>query len=426
MADPFPRAWLAANGPVSLPHARRQEADLPSGEAGATADGDASLRVMVVDDNDGFRESLVALLAAGGHRVVGEATNGRQALDVVQTVEPDVVLMDIRMPVMDGIETTRRLKAWRPSLGVVALTAQEDETIVREMLVAGASGYVLKDSDGDVILHAISEAVGGGAVLSPTVTPVVIEQLTEALDRERSRTRELEEAHVALVERVARRHELVARLGHELRTPITVILGIAKTMTGPEVTPEQQADMLDRLVARSTALARLVERFESALDGGSEDRIDVPAMARDVAATLPRVRVSAEPGLPEVLANRVLAHRILEELLDNACRFSPPDEPVEVSITLGAGALQIRVTDQGDGVRPEDRDRIFEPLEQAEALDARVHQGAGVGLSLGRAAARAMDGDLVLERSGPDGSTFLWTVALPPLGGARYPAQPPD
>jgi signal transduction histidine kinase len=426
VADPFPRAWLAANGPVALPHARRQVADLPSGEPGTTGDEGASLRVMVVDDNDGFRESLVALLGAGGHRVVGEATNGRQALDVVQTVEPDVVLMDIRMPVMDGIETTRRLKAWRPSLGVVALTAQEDETIVREMLVAGASGYVLKDSDGDVILHAIAEAVGGGAVLSPTVTPVVIEQLTEALDRERSRTRELEEAHVALVERVARRHELVARLGHELRTPITVILGIAKTMTGPEVTPEQQADMLERLVARSTALARLVERFESALDGGSEDRIDVPAMARDVATTLPRVRVSAEPGLPQVLANRVLTQRILEELLDNACRFSPPEEPVEVSITLGAGALQIRVTDHGDGVRPEDRDRIFEPLEQAEALDARIHQGAGVGLSLGRAAARAMDGDLVLERSGPDGSTFLWTVALPPLGGVRYPAQPPD
>jgi signal transduction histidine kinase len=86
---------------------------------------------------------------------------------------------------------------------------------------------------------------------------------------------------------------------------------------------------------------------------------------------------------------------------------------VEVSVTLGAGALQVRVTDAGEGIRPEDRDRIFEPLEQAEALDARIHQGAGVGLSLGRAAARAMDGDLVLERSGPGGSTFLWTVALP-------------
>ncbi len=369
---------------------------------------------MVVDDNDGFRESLVALLATGGHQIVGEATNGRQALEMIETLDPDVVLMDIRMPVMDGIEATRRLKASRPLLGVVALTAQEDDTIVREMLVAGASGYVLKDSDGDVILNAITEAAGGGAVLSPTVAPRVIEQLTEALERERHRARELEEAHVALVERVSRRHELVARLGHELRTPVTVMLGVARTLAAEGVDVQQRRELLDRLVSRATGLARLVERFESALDTGSEDRIDLPVLAREVAASFPGVVVSAEPDLPDVFANRVLARRIMEELIDNARKFSPEGSPVRVEVSAGAGVLETRVTDAGQGIRPEDRDRVFEPLEQGEALDARTHQGAGVGLSLGRAAARAMDGDVVLERSGPGGSTFLWTLALPP------------
>jgi len=372
------------------------------------------LKVMVVDDNDGFRESLVALLATGGHQIVGEATNGRQALEMIETLDPDVVLMDIRMPVMDGIEATRRLKASRPLLGVVALTAQEDDTIVREMLVAGASGYVLKDSDGDVILNAITEAAGGGAVLSPTVAPRVIEQLTEALERERHRARELEEAHVALVERVSRRHELVARLGHELRTPVTVMLGVARTLAAEGVDVQQRRELLDRLVSRATGLARLVERFESALDTGSEDRIDLPVLAREVAASFPGVVVSAEPDLPDVFANRVLARRIMEELIDNARKFSPEGSPVRVEVSAGAGVLETRVTDAGQGIRPEDRDRVFEPLEQGEALDARTHQGAGVGLSLGRAAARAMDGDVVLERSGPGGSTFLWTLALPP------------
>ena len=87
------------------------------------------------------------------------------------------------------------------------------------MLVAGASGYVLKDSDGDEILRAVARAAEGGAVLSAAVTPRVIEDLTEALDRERRRTRELEAAQEALVERSVRRQELVARLSHELRTP---------------------------------------------------------------------------------------------------------------------------------------------------------------------------------------------------------------
>ena len=114
-----------------------------------------------------FRESLAALLDTEGLRSSGRRGNGAQALELSARPGPDVVLMDVRMPEMDGIETTRRLKALRPSLGIVALTGLEEQRAVRDMLVAGASGYVLKDSDGDEIVHAIREAAAGGAVLSP-------------------------------------------------------------------------------------------------------------------------------------------------------------------------------------------------------------------------------------------------------------------
>src|SRR5438874_13131123 len=124
VADAFPRAWLAQSASIVDPGTRRGGSVLPADLAGSARSGiqgeesreHLPLRVMVVDDNDGFRESLVALLATGGHVVVGEATNGRQALDLVEDVRPDVVLMDIRMPVMDGIETTRRPKAMRADL----------------------------------------------------------------------------------------------------------------------------------------------------------------------------------------------------------------------------------------------------------------------------------------------------------------------
>ena len=195
------------------------------------------VRVLLVDDNDGFRESLISLLDTEEMTVVGQASNGAQALAMVEVAEPDVVLMDVRMPEMDGIEATRELKSRYPGLGVVALTGSEDQRAVRDMLVAGASGYVLKDSDGDEILTAVRQAVTGGGVLSPEVTPAVIDELTEALGRERRRTRQLEIAQQALLERAARRHELISRLGHELRTPVTVILGMAQTLakgTAPE------------------------------------------------------------------------------------------------------------------------------------------------------------------------------------------------
>jgi signal transduction histidine kinase len=371
-------------------------------------------RVMVVDDNAGFRESLLALLDTGDLEVVGEARSGEEALSIVETLSPDVVLMDVRMPGIDGIETTRRLKRARPTLGVVALSGHEDQAIVREMLVAGASGYVLKDSDGEDILSAVLHAAHGGGVLSPEVTPRVIDELTEALERERRRTRELEEAQKALIERSARRHELVARLSHELRTPVTVILGMAQTMAKRTATPEQQRELQARIVERAQNLARLVERFELTFDAHLTERVDVLQLVRDVTADQPRVRVIPEGRLPEVEMNPVVGGRVLGELLDNALRFAPDEAPVEIVVRSEGDRVEIRVTDRGPGISPADHERIFEILEQLEDLNVRVHQGAGLGLSLARAAARGMGGDVVLEDSGFEGSTFLWTIPFEP------------
>jgi signal transduction histidine kinase len=370
------------------------------------------IRVVVCDDNAGFRESLLSLLDVGDLVVIGEARSGVEALDLVPRLQPDVVLMDVRMPEMDGIEATRELKRRYPKIGIVALSGHEDQDIVREMLVAGASGYVLKDSDGDDILNAVLKAAEGGAVLSPEVTPSVIENLTEALERERRRTRELEAAQEALVERAARRHDLVARLSHELRTPVTVILGVAQTLAKGRADAGQQQELLERLVTRAQDLARLVERFELTVDAGLTERVDVRDVARQVAEIDPRVHVIASDPLPPAHLNRAVARRVLEELVDNALRFSGDGAPVEVGVRLGLGRIEVRVTDHGAGIPEQDRERIFGPLEQLEDLNRRVHQGAGMGLALSRTAARAMDGDVVLESSGSGGSTFLWTIAL--------------
>ena len=413
MPNPFTRWAALADGDPNSPRPRGGRFVAAVRKPSPSGPG-PRLRIAVVDDNMGFRESLIQLLRAGGHELAGEASDGLHAIDVVAETQPDVVLMDIRMPAMDGIEATRRLKAAHPGVGVVALTAQEDDSVVREMLVAGASGYVLKDSDGEDILNAVAQAATGGAVISPAVGPAVIEQLTEALERERQRARQLEEAHAALVERSARRHELVSRLGHELRTPVTVILGIARTLAEGDTDPEHQRDLLERLAGRAADLGRLVERFEMATDEGSEDFVDITRLARQVSGDRRRVRVGEGVGVAAVWANEVLVRRILEELIDNACRFSPPATfvDVEVSRSRDQRCVEVRVTDRGPGIRAEDRERIFEPLEQGEPLDARTHQGAGVGLSLGRAAAQAMDGDLMLERSDQGGSTFLWTLPV--------------
>jgi signal transduction histidine kinase len=373
------------------------------------------VRVLVIDDNAGFRESLVMLLDTDELHVVGQGTDGEQVLALVAATQPDVVLMDVRMPNVDGIEATRRLKAEYPDVGIVALTGSEDQGSVREMLVAGASGYVLKDSDGDAILHAVHQAAVGGGVISPEVTPTVIEELSEALERERRRTRQLEIAQQALLERAARRHDLVSRLGHELRTPVTVILGMAHTLASGAAKPEERAEVLKTLVDRAEALARLVHRFEAAVEAGLTEWADVTQVAREAAEQHVRVRVEAPAGPAMASMNRTAARRILEELVENALAFSPETERVDIVISAMDGSPEVRVIDHGAGVAPDVLPRIFDPLEQGEDLNTRVHQGVGLGLTLARMSARAMDGDVTLESTGPDGSTFLWSVSRPPL-----------
>lgn len=369
------------------------------------------VRVLLVDDNEGFRESLAMLLDTDEMVVVGQAADGAAALAMIDGLEPDVVLMDVRMPGMDGIDATRELKTRFPALGIVALTGSEDQRAVREMLVAGASGYVLKDSDGDDILFAVRQASTGGGVISPEVTPTVIEELTEALERERRRTRQLEIAQEALLERAARRHELISRLGHELRTPVTVILGMAQTLAKGTAPEQERGAILDSLVDRANGLARLVHRFEAAVEAGITEWADVVQVAHEVAEGHDRVKVTAPGGPAMASLNRTAARRIIEELVDNALAFSSPDAPVVINVTLGVSGPEVRVTDAGPGIDPDALHRIFEPLEQAESLNTRTHQGVGLGLTLARMSANAMDGDVVLESTSPEGSTFLWTVS---------------
>jgi signal transduction histidine kinase len=247
----------------------------------------------------------------------------------------------------------------------------------------------------------------------------VIEELTESLERERRRTHQLEIAQEALIERAARRHELVARLGHELRTPVTVILGMAQVLSRGSAAADQQEEIVATIVDRAQALTRLVQRFEAAVEAGLTEWADVNEIAAEVAASFPRVEVIlSSPVGAMANINRTAAHRILEELVENGLAFSGPESAVRIDVSVIGGVPHVRVIDQGSGVDPSALDRIFDPLEQGEELNTRVHQGVGLGLTIARTSARAMDGDVTLEASGPEGSTFLWTVSRSPVRSA--------
>ncbi len=128
------------------------------------------LRIVVADDQASVRDGLVLLL--GGLPdidVVGAAADGQQALEQVAAHQPDAILLDLRMPVLDGIAATRRLTAEHPAVAVVVLTTYLDETLVLDALRAGARSYITKDADRTDIARALHAAAGGLVVFDPRV-----------------------------------------------------------------------------------------------------------------------------------------------------------------------------------------------------------------------------------------------------------------
>ena len=154
-----------------------------------------------------------------------------------------------------------------------------------------------------------------------------------------------------------------------------------------------------------------MQRFEAAVEAGLTEWADVTDVAREVASGNDRIRIEAPVAPAMASLNRLAACRILEELVENAIAFSPEDRTVRVRIDIEDGAPVIRVIDEGPGIDAKSLPRIFAPLEQGESLNSRIHQGMGLGLAIARMSARAMDGDVILEATGPEGSTFTWLVA---------------
>ncbi len=167
-----------------------------------------TIRTLIADDQALVRAGFRVLLEAGGIEVVGEAENGEQALELATEANPDVVLMDIRMPVMDGLEATRRIvESGVDAPRVLVLTTFDLDEYVYEALRAGASGFLLKDTDADQLIDAVRVVAAGEALLAPSVTRRLIDEFASRPEIRRARPDELS----ALTERELEVLSLVAQ-----------------------------------------------------------------------------------------------------------------------------------------------------------------------------------------------------------------------
>jgi len=224
------------------------------------------IRVLIVDDHPVVRRGMGALLASlQGVEVVGEAATGAEALREAQLLRPDVVMMDVQMPSMDGIEATRRLASTLPDTAVLVLTMFEDDDTVFSAMRAGARGYLLKGAEQDEILAALHSVIAGQVVIGPGVAQCLIAGLGGTPDRE-----------VPFPELTLREREILERVaqGHS-NGAIAVQLGLAPKTVGNHISAifaklrvATRAEVIVR--ARRAGLGRDGAAADRRRDGGPE------------------------------------------------------------------------------------------------------------------------------------------------------------
>lgn len=173
------------------------------------------MRIVLADDHVLVRDGVSSLLRAWGHDVVGYASNGAEAVELATALQPDLVLMDVRMPTMGGLEATRRIALDQPDVSIVMLTVSEDEDDLFEAIKAGARGYLLKNLE-SAQLRSMIEAVGRGeAAISPATAARIIAELARpaatAAGPDQLTEREVEV--LQLVTTGMRNKEIASRLG---------------------------------------------------------------------------------------------------------------------------------------------------------------------------------------------------------------------
>jgi two-component system response regulator DegU len=142
------------------------------------------IKILIVDDHALLREGLIKILSLEEElEIIGEASKGEEAIDLARKLRPDIILMDINMPGINGIEATKVIKKELPQIGIIALTIHDDEEYIFELVRAGVSGYVLKDISPERLISAIKDVAQGKSVIHPNITAKLLGEFNRLSER---------------------------------------------------------------------------------------------------------------------------------------------------------------------------------------------------------------------------------------------------
>jgi signal transduction histidine kinase len=356
--------------------------------------------VLVVDDTVMNLHLLSDLLGKHGYEVRA-VTSGRQALQAVEHDPPDLILLDIAMPEMDGYEVCRQLRAMERSkdVPVIFLTALTETADKIRAFDSGAMDYVTKPFQFEEVLARVR-------------THVALRRAQSALAASYDRLRVLEQL----------RDDLVHMVVHDMRSPLTVLQTSLDLLQRPAaaVSGEGRPDLLAALEATQilTGMANDlldVSRLEEGRMPIERAECDLTPIAHEVRSALQKLdldrRIDIETaGAVSVACDAALVRRVLENLVNNGIRHTPAGSRLRISLSRGPGRVRVAVHDEGHGVPPEAREKIFEKFGTVEARHDRTYHSTGLGLAFCKLAIEAHGGRIGVDAGRPAGSTFWFEL----------------
>jgi signal transduction histidine kinase len=378
--------------------------------------------IIVVDDEAGTRATLCGILEDAGYRAIG-LERGADALEMIQKSPFDAVITDIRLPDVGGMEILELAKEINPDAAVIMMTGYASMETAIDAVNQGAYAYFVKPVNPDEIKTTIANAFKQQRLL------IENKRLVESLQRS---NKLLFEANEELKEATKAKSEFLARMSHELRTPLNVIIGFAELMLDrvPGEINEEQRQCLDDILTSGQHLLGLINDvldLSKVEAGKMELRLTNIALAEVVesltSAMVPvlaqrkqSLNVDLEPGLPPVHADEGKLKEVFFNLVSNSAKFTPDGGELKIEAVRKGDWCQVSVSDNGIGIKKEDREQIFEPFYQVNNSVAGEGKGTGLGLALVKQIVEMHGGRIWVESEYGKGSRFIFTLPLSNTG----------
>jgi signal transduction histidine kinase len=367
--------------------------------------------ILVVDDNPQNRVVIENYLSADGYQVI-QAANGQEAVDIFGARPVDLVLLDVKMPVMDGFEACRRIRAMErgTEVPILFITGMGDFRTHEMALQSGADDFLAKP------IQRVELLLRAKSLLR-------IKRLETDLGRS---NQFISSQRDALLHAHLEKRRLTAMIVHDLRGPLACILGNADFVLADTCLTEgcrealsdirSTADVMDRMINDLLDVARSEDgalhlRFEP---------VDLRDLLEDIRCCLRgqgrgsenRIVIDGASTAGSVEADKGLLRRIVENLVGNSMKYAPPGSEIRIEVLAAEGGnIKLRVCDHGPGVPVEYRTKIFDQYVHCESgTQDPLRRSRGLGLAFCKLAVEAHGGDIWIEDSPPVGSAFCFWI----------------